>query len=137
MADQCAGAGTACRQCDGRGDVALPRIFQGIAFIARQSNRSGNGSHITIGIHKRHGLEVELAAIAVTAEPVDLAIHQNAGWDNDLVAGSDGRNYLRVDLISATDVAALNGMREHQRNAGSGGHDDGCSGCRLRAGLFV
>ena len=104
----------------------LARIFERVAFVAFQGHRPGDGSHVAVGKGDRHGLQMQFRASAFAFELVDFSLHKCAGRDHDLIAGVDRGSDLGIDVVSAMNVPALNGMSKHQGDSGSGGNRHGC-----------
>jgi hypothetical protein len=76
---------------------------------------------------------MQLSTPGSALELVNLSLHKRAWRDYYLVAGSDGGSGLGINIIAATKVSALDGLRQHQCNPGSRGN-----GCSDRvAGLFL
>jgi hypothetical protein len=100
---------------------------------------TGDWRDVPVGEIDRHRLQVEFAAAPVAAEFVDLGLNQRACGNYNFVAGGNRRSDLRVDVVSAVNIPALNGMCEHERDVGSGWHcdsgDDRMSWRDVSAGL--
>ncbi len=118
----------------------LARILQRIAFVALQCYRSGDRSDVTVGESDRYGLKMKFRTASSLLELVDLPLHKCARGNHHLIAGSDWRGDLGINVVAAAHGSALNVMCEHQRNAGSGGKRYGgrfWQRLSLRAGLRV
>jgi hypothetical protein len=110
MADQGTQPGSRGRKNKCAGHPALARIFDRIPFVRFERYRPGNRRDIAVGEGDRHGLQMQLSASALVFEFVDRTLNKGARRDHDLIAGIHRRCHLRVDVISAMEDSALNGM---------------------------
>src|SRR6202451_4559654 len=104
--------------------AAFAGIFQGVAFIAFHGDGAGDGGDVTIGEGDSHGFEAEFAAVAFALEAVEFSLYESARWNDDFIAGGYGGSDLGVDVVAAAEVAGLDGLRQNQSDAGSGGDGD-------------
>lgn len=124
MAYQCANANAGGGQCNSSHDAVLAWVLQGVAVIAFKGDGAGYRSDVAVRVSDRHGLKIEFGAAAFALELVNFALNKCAGRDDDFSAGDDWRSGLGVDVISAVDVAALDGMHEHESDARAGRYGD-------------
>src|SRR5580698_8858467 len=112
-----------------------PGIAESITIAALERCRAGDRRNVAIGKGDRHGLQPQLAALAMTLQFVELALYKRSRRNRDLVAGVDGRRNLRIDVIAAMKDPALHRLSKNHRNvraSRNGQEGNAIAGCHLR-----
>ena len=114
MTNERAQSSSGYRQGEHPDDASCAGIGQSITLDAFHDHGSGHGSDVSVRKGDRQGLQTQLRTATVAFEFVHFSVHQRAGRDYDFIAQGNGSRDLSVDVVSAMNVPALNGVSKYE-----------------------